>query len=371
MDRDARIAKEQEFAKFLRDLAREESNDKSRRLNRAVALGAGRDALFLSQLEGVAAKLAKKIARAPQGYSLESKQSVHPVERDLTLNLGDLHFGANLDGREVPTAYGPHEEARRLAAVVLQTAEYKEQYRKETTLLINILGDIIQNCIHDPRDGTPLAQQVMAATDYLVQAITFLASRFPKVVVRTTPGNHGRNKARHEKKAIHQKWDAIENMIYHSVQLATKHLPNVVVEWFRTPYYTYQSFDNHVFVTHGDTVFNAGNPGSSINIGRIETKINQINATRKDRERFNLFIVGHVHVSSLTQLNNGATVMTNPALIPGDAFTVSLGMLKTACGQHLFESVEGHPVGDFRVITVDENTDKDRSLEKIIRPFTL
>ena len=47
----------------------------------------------------------------------------------------------------------------------------------------------------------------------------------------------------------------------------------------------------------------------------------------------------------------------------------SIGITNTACCQNLWESVPGYIVGDRREADVDEHTDKDRSLDRIIQPF--
>jgi len=140
-----------------------------------------------------------------------------------------------------------------------------------------------------------------------------------------------------------------------------------------TPYYTYEAFDQLGFVTHGDTVLQPGYPNKSINVSGITQQINSINAAagRSGGREFSLFAVGHVHVGSLTHLPGGAVFMSNGCLVPPDAYAVSIGILETACGQWVWESVPGHIVGDARFVTVDERTDKDEKLDQIIKPFSL
>ena len=82
-----------------------------------------------------------------------------------------------------------------------------------------------------------------------------------------------------------------------------------------------------------------------------------------------MFIVGHVHVASTTHLSNGATMLTNGAMVPVDEYAVSIGMMESSCGQYLFESVEDHIFGDSRFIKVSEEQDKDASLDTIISPW--
>src|SRR6267142_296780 len=81
-----------------------------------------------------------------------------------TLQLSDLHFGADLKGDETGTSdFGKLEESRRFAAVIKQASMYKSQYRKTTKLVIILNGDLIENQMHDSRTGAVLSEQVARA----------------------------------------------------------------------------------------------------------------------------------------------------------------------------------------------------------------
>jgi hypothetical protein len=56
------------------------------------------------------------------------------------------------------------------------------------------------------------------------------------------------------------------------------------------------------------------------------------------------------------------------ALIPSDPYSVSIGKLENACGQTIWESVQDFIVGDYRLVRVGEETDRDKSLD-FIKPF--
>jgi hypothetical protein len=334
---------------------------------RALALTLARDENFLGQLIAAIGKVSKDKLVVPR-YQAKKKAK---TQRVLNLLWSDLHFHSLLDPREVPVGFGPVEEARRLAALCVQAAEYKRDHRDETSLVINLAGDIIQGLLgHDPRDGAPLAEQVAAALFLLKQAIGFLAGEFKLVEVNCVPGNHGRNIARHQGRATHQKWDSVENMLYSALKVAFMDVPNVRFNIPYTPYVVYDVFDKKVFVTHGDTVLKPGNPSSSIDVKSIRSQINEFNAVRKDKDKVSLFAVGHVHTASLVHLAGGVMFMSNGALVPVDPFAQSVGVFDTTCGQQMWESVPGRVVGDTRFVVVDETTDKDKALDKIIRPFT-
>lgn len=351
------------YIKKLGELEKEKDVEAS---SKAFSQRVARDALFIRQVEE-AGRIIFRDKITPTGWSL--KKSDAPTARALNLILSDLHFHAMVDGREGPYNYGPVEEARRLAKIVLETAEYKMQYRKETELNVSIIGDIIQGQLHDKRDGAPLAAQAAAAAHLLVQALVYLASHFPKVKIRCVSGNHGRNTARHHDRATLQKWDSIETMLYTMLKHGVAHIKNITLEIPKTPYLTYKVFDKRIFGTHGDTVLNPGNPGQAIKVNALEQQINRINASLPDSEEYSVFFCGHVHVGSLVHLPNGSTLITNGCLIPSDSYGVSLGLFEITCGQTLFESVKGYAAGDYRFIYVDESTDKDASLDKIVTPY--
>jgi len=333
--------------------------------DRKVSMAMVRETLFLEDIEKVCSRIfLGKIVPSKATIS----KSKDGTQRVVNLLLSDLHYGAMLDSKEVIRQYGPVEEARRTAAIMVQTADYKRQYRKETHLNVHLIGDIIQGQLHDLRDGSPLAEQFAAAVSTLGQGLAYLASEFPSMTVHCTPGNHGRNTARHKERATNQRWDSIENMIYFSLKQMMSNFKHVKFEIPYTPFYKAKIFDKYAFMTHGDAVLNPGYPGKSIDVGSIRKQINEWNAS--SAEKFSLFAVGHVHVGSLVHLPNGTVFMSNGPLIPSDAYAISIGIPESACGQWVWESVEGHIVGDSRFVTVNDDTDKDKSLEKIIKPFT-
>jgi hypothetical protein len=360
-----RLAEEESIRALLTRRAADVQSSERGRQNRVITLATGREELFLEQFKSIAEKVFKdKIDVKP--YKQKKKA---PISRLQNLVLSDLHFHAMLDAREVPYAYGAHEEARRFGSIVLQTADMKTQYRNETGLIIHLLGDIIQGQLHDMRDGAPLAEQVAAAMYYLIQGVAFLATQYPTVTVNCTPGNHGRNTARHHDRATNQKWDAIETHIYYGLKMGVRTIPNVTVNIPYTPFYTWKAFNRYGFATHGDTVINPGNPGKLLDMSGIRRQVAEINGKLKAEERYSMFIVGHVHFGSASYLPSGAAFMSNGCLIPTDSYGLSIGLTEVSCGQWGFESVEDHILGDHRYFRVDEHTDKDASFEKIIRPF--
>ena len=344
--------------------------------NRNASNNIARETIYLQEFEAIAKRVFKNVIIVP----FVAKKSREPKSRILNVLLSDLHFGSQLDHREVPIQYGPVESARRLAAIVVGAADYKRQYRQDTECYVHILGDIIQGNLHDPRDGSPLAAQQNEALFLLVQAIGYLASQFSSVKVFCTPGNHGRNTARHPKRATMQKWDSHETFIYYALKIALMGVPSVGVEVQTkavkdvtipyTPYYSAKMFERYGFFTHGDTVLQPGYPGKAIDVASIQKQVNTWNSSTKLGIKHDLFCVGHVHTGALVHLPNGVTFISNGALIPTDPFGISIGLPESSCGQWIWESVEKNIVGDSRFLYVDESIDRDASYDRIIKPFT-
>lgn len=357
--RAAKTAEELRILWHIKQKAKEEATDRTAKYGRSTSMTLAKNQLFIDEIERLfEAHPFPKV----QPYKPTKKQK---TQRILNLMLSDLHYGADLNEHETGHRYSPVEEARRTAAVVKQAADYKRHYRDETILYVHLMGDLIQGKLHDPEDAAPLTEQYYRAVWNLGQAVAFLSTQFKEVQVYCTPGNHGRRKDRHHDRPVNQKWDSIERMIYAALAAGMSGYKNVKIIAPLTPYYIFDAFGQKGFMTHGDTVLKPGYPGNSIDVGGVRKQINEINL----KQKCNLYGVGHVHTASATRLPNGVVFLTNGCLLPSDEFAQSIGIMETACCQQLWESVPGFIFGDRRDAIVDENTDKDSSLDKIVKPF--
>lgn len=345
---------------------KQELSEKAK-IHRSISLIDTVNTAFLRQLQEVAASaFSGKII--PSKYALNAKKG--EIDREVNALISDLHYGALLSTREVRIKYGPTEEARRTAAIAVQIAEWKPQYRSNTKLRLLFLGDWIQNHLHDMRDGAPLAEQACAAIHYGSSLVSFVSQHYPQVDVYCVTGNHGRNTARHSSRATVQKWDSIESIIYYAIKAAACYLSNVTFHIPHTPYFTWESFGAQGYGTHGDTEIDVGFPGKNIPTGQIEGQVNKLNATLPDANEYKVVTVGHVHTASITNLANGSTLITNGALLPSDQYAGSICIPETNCGQMIFESAPGHIVGDTRFCRVNRHIDVDASLDVVVTPFT-
>jgi hypothetical protein len=336
-------------------------------VNKKAATIAGREMLWFQELNETLKEVFKNGWATPKEYR---GQKASYSERAVNVVLGDLHFGANLDKEECPLQYSTIEESRRFGKVALQTADYKPNYRHKSKLIIHLIGDLIQGNVHDPREGTILVDQFAAATQYIIQFIMYEAGAYPRVEVYFTPGNHGRNVNRHPDQPIQQKYDSFETMIYIAVQKAIKAsgLKNVKFSNTKRPYYTVDVFGNKVFATHGDTVFNIGNPGKSIDTKSFFHQICRWNSAKNIGGPFKLFIAGHMHIASITNLPGEIIMMTNGCLVPPDSYALSIGIPDAINGQYLFESTKDYVCGDQRFVRVSD-ADNDSEYNRIIKPY--
>lgn len=298
------------------------------------------------------------------------KTKTTSTDRILNLVLSDLHFGADIDGEETGgPSYGKIEEARRFAKVISECCKFKMDKRNSTELNVFLLGDVIQNSLHDFRDGSNLAEQYCRALHLLGQGFGVLAENFKKVTVLCATGNHDRNLTRHPGRAVHQKFDSYSTMIYYSLQKMFSNVPNVKFVIPKTPYVTAQNFSKKLYASHGDGGLKIGNTHSSINVSSIEKEINKLNSSLKDDSEFSVAIFGHLHLGSVTFLSCNTTLLINGGLPPCDSYSLFLNSHESNSGQMLFESVPEIAVGDIRYLRVSAETDKDSSLDNIIKKW--
>lgn len=291
------------------------------------------------------------------------------TERALNLVLSDLHYGADLDPRLVPFQFGPQEESRRTAGVIAEVADYKRQYRAETELNVHLIGDIIQGKLHDVQSAAALTIQYDRAIHHLVHAIEFLATEFKQVTVRCSVGNHGRDAARHPDRAMQDKFDSHEFRIYRALYWALSKVPNVTVETPLRGYYLYEQFGQKGLMTHGDTIFKPGFPGSAIQTSSLEAQVNKFRLSAPEHYDVKLYGFGHVHTPMDVSLNDHVVLVTNGCLIPTDDYAQSISLFATPCSQQLWETVPGYMFGDHRLLRVGVDQDKDKTLDSVIPPW--
>jgi len=335
--------------------------------NRKEAKSEAERGLFLTQLTENLTNLVKPVSIS--GFKLPPKAKF--LERTQHLIISDTHWGSDLDSNVGIRKYSIEEESRSLAKICVEAAEYKRQYRKETKLVVPILGDLLCGKLHDREYGAPLSQQMARAIHLMVEGLLFLCSQYPSVEAYGVGGNHDRITSRHPGRASTGKEDNYAVPLYFAVKKALAKIPNFKMNIPMSSNIVYEANGHHYYNTHGDTNFVIPNPNSSLNIRGIENSINKLNA-HQNGPRYKVVVVGHHHSGMILHLTNGVVLLVNPPLTPVDQYAVSINIDPDApAGQWLFESVDGHAVGDSRFLKVSEKDRQDPSLDKVIPIFKL
>lgn len=297
------------------------------------------------------------------------------IERTIVAQLSDSHIGANVSQEEVHgmNEYNLTNAARRLAGFVKDIGDYKIEHREETDLVLGLNGDIIAGIIHDQEWGVDrMSTQFSATLSYLCQAISYLATKFKTVRVYGTVGNHDRYI--HKKNSGRQafaKWDSFVTNIYAALRqvLSAKH-KNVTVEHTEAPYIVFDVQDHTFLLTHGDTVFEIKNPGRSLNMESIISKLNKFNVelAKKEATTVDVLMMGHHHVATYQALNDGTEVIINGCMSGLDPYANSIGIFGSCPSQFMVEVTKKHAVGDIRNVKL-QDFDNQEELDLIVEPF--
>lgn len=314
--------------------------------------------------------LIRKIKPLSVASYAPAKTKIKKAPRALHSIWSDWHIGSDIEQRETDDVeFGAVQESRRVAFLVKNILEYKTDHRDETTLVLHIIGDMIEGYLHDPQTGAKLAEQYFRCLSILVQALGVLSQNFKKIVVLFAVGNHGRNKAIHSQRAAHEKWNAIESMLYYAVRQALRNVSNIEFIQPYTPFVTYSILGFNYFSTHGDTVLFPGSPERSIDVKSLANQINSLNAHQRKDKRYHVISVGHTHSAAVVPLTSGSYAVYNGALVPTGPYAQSISMLKTLSYQTIFESTEKFALGDVRQVRIGKDADEDRTLDDIIKPW--
>jgi predicted phosphodiesterase len=339
-------------------------NDYVRSLERRAATA---DYLSEKILKGFKEIFEKNPITIPEG-NVKFRKTKYK-KRMLTLLWSDLHFGVDVDPREVLLSeFNWKIATRRMAKLVEQAAQWKPEHREETELQIVLNGDILHGIIHlSEANIKEIQEQIWGATAILSKAIGFLSQHFGSINVLCLPGNHDRTSYRSSERAVAQRWNSHSHSVYLALKCwfrDTKHV-NFTVPMAGMGTYTVPG--NHlVFATHGDTEPSTSNVGKSFNVSKTTESLLKLNAGEVLPKRPSVVLFGHWHQPSQFMLPDGTVCIVNGSLIGSDNFAQNaIGYFNTMPAQIMFESVFDHPVGDFRIIQLRE-ADKDTSLDSII-----
>ncbi len=316
--------------------------------------------------------LAEAVRRTPPRVSRLPRGPAHTIPIDsaeTVAMLTDLHYGLHVDPLEVPgNAYDWTIAARRTALYVQQVASWKPHHRHVSRLRILLGGDVIEGEIHGrSREIDALATQVDGARQILTSAIDYLRTYYDAIEVVCSPGNHGRWPQR-EGRAVAQKWDGLETVLYRGLEAIFRHCPDVSFLIPRTPYSEWSAPGGvSCALTHGDSVIHGGSLGKSVNVEKLATQVRRWNAARSSEARIRVLALGHYHTPLVTELDDGTCLVVNGAMCGLAPYAQSLGVHGSSPTQLLWESVRGHAVGDVRFVRLG-GADEDATLDGIVAP---
>lgn len=348
---------------YIAGVAEQQRRFSNRRVARSLSLFAAAELDAMQQSIAAMERYLGGRVR-PTGYA--EKRRASKIKRTVCCLLSDLHLGSELSAFDEPQAFGMIEEARRLEQVLRQFVEYKSQYRADSEALLILNGDLIEGqLMHDLRSGAPLTEQKMIFQALMGDFVGHVAARFPSVRVVCQPGNHGRDLVRHPGRATARKWDGHETEMYHGLRAQCRDLKNVK---FQIDFRAVSIVDVHgmkLGVTHGDTEVRLGHPDKSAE--KNAAAFESLNNNRTHGVEFDAWVVGHFHTPRFHPRR--PKILYNGALVPPNGHARSMGYIGEQCGQWIFESVEGHVMGDLRYVEVGPSQDRDERLGKLIRPF--
>jgi predicted phosphodiesterase len=336
---------------------------KLRKENKALTEDSISSEAFLSELLDINKKAPIKYHKKVK--LIKSKK----VARTIVAHVSDTHIGCNIHKDEQGGAneYNPTIAARRFALYFKTLAEYKVDHRDETDLVLVLNGDIFAGIIHNQESVDPMSTQFSSALRIFTQGISYLAQHFKNITVVCTSGNHDRFITKTDKgRQMDQKWDSFTTMLYSSLQQGFRDYKSIEFIIPESPYARLLVQGHWLFITHGDTVINLGNPSKSINVEAITNQVNNfITGSGVD---IDVLMVGHVHKELFFTLNNGVSLAINGTLSGNDSFSQSIGYLVNRSCQQFFEMTPEFKMGDMRFVDLTA-ADDDKSLEKIIEPL--
>lgn len=290
-------------------------------------------------------------------------------KRMLTLLWSDLHFGVDVDPREIlKSEFNWTIASRRMAKLVQQAVQWKPEHREETTLQIVLNGDILHGIIHlSEANIKEITEQIWGATAILAKAIGFLSQHYGRVDVLCLPGNHDRATYRSTERAIAQRWNSHSHQVYLALKCWFRESGHVNFDVPMAGLGSYTAPGGHlVFVSHGDTEPSTSNVGKSFNVAKTTEALLKMNAGEVFDRKASVVLFGHWHQPSQFMLPDGTVCIVNGSLIGSESFAQNgIGFFNSMPAQIMFESVPEYPVGDFRIVQL-RDADHDESLDKII-----
>jgi len=280
------------------------------------------------------------------------------------LIVSDLHYGENVNPREVPNGncYSPEVAKARWDRLINNTIQkIRAKGKINKGIVVCFLGDDISGDIHDElketNDKTPINACMEVATEKVKMIKTF-EKEFNKVWVISVMGNHGRTTKKPQSKGLSE--HNYDSLVAAIVQKQLEDNKNIT---FYTPKSgeAYFELNGHNFLaTHGDRIGSRGGQGfigCSATIARGQHKTRQ--AYAQIGKPIDWLLIGHFHTPMQLEhtIANGTTVGYSQ-------YARDLKLEPAYPSQTLFYVNDKYGVTDVSriYVTNDEEIKKDRQL---------
>ncbi len=322
-----------------------------------------------SLADAIKAKPAK-VSKLHKPRTKWAKSSKH----EIVLHISDTHFGQCVDSAEVVGGrYDWEIAARRMGYLMHTVAGYRLENRKTTTLRLVVNGDLIEGKIHnDDRGVDMMASQIDGARQLLTSMIDYLRHHFPRIEVMCQSGNHERWPFRGPGRPTAQKYDSATTVVLRGVEQIFRACPDVRFHLPVTPFSVWKACGWNFFATHGDDVFQIGNPSKGLQYGGLPSKLYNIEtwlrSTSQLDGRVNVVMLGHYHHPTITQIPGPkpqALLTVNGCASGQTAYGQTIGIPASSPVQTFWEVTEQQAVNGFHMLALDD-ADDTKSWEQIV-----
>lgn len=255
-------------------------------------------------IKEIASDYADKM-NAKKLLDIPSHKLISHTNKTAILNIGDWHYGLNIDNRW--NRYNSDITKQRVSLLTKEVDEYC-QFHNVERIIIAGLGDYISGIIHLPlrlNSREDVMTQIMEVSEIIAEMVSALSMNY-LIEFYTVLGNHGRIDS-NKKDSI--QLENLERIIPWYLKDRLRDNPNVFID-------TSSDFDMATFTVNG---FQFGCAHGD------KDGMNQIvkNFTLMTRKPFDVIITAHKHHLGIEEINDCFVVM-NPSLMGVDDYAKDL-----------------------------------------------
>jgi hypothetical protein len=319
--------------------------------------------------------MVEAIERTPPVISKINKLTIPahvPSDTAIVAHLSDTHFGSSPDPEEVLGGrYNWEIAARRMGLFAWQIGEFKREKNRDRVLHLVVNGDGTEGVIHpDDRGIDMLSVQLDGQRQILTHFIDHMRTKFARVHVHCTTGNHGRWVHRDNgRRPTSQKYDSADMVVYRSLEAIFRSFPDVVFDIPKTPFCIWDVCGHRFLATHGDSVLSLGQPSKNLKFDALFSKLYHLESNEAlGGQRFAAICLGHYHHPMVCRIPGRSPqpyLTINGAASGRSAFSQSYGFASSPPSQTMWETTSEHAIGDFRIVDL-ERADDDPQYSLII-----